>query len=1358
MASSQRWGRVTAGAAVVTLGLGLLSAAASADDTSAPSSPTISLGSSSPTAASESLTEPKGDAHDGDRGETAALGLWTEWSRTWLTGDGQYRSELFASPVNYRDEDSDWAKIDTTVVPSTEPGFGWQNQAGPVTVLFPKSLSAGGVRLAADDTWVSFALPAAAGGEISVTDSTVTYRQVWPGVDVQYQVLTQGVKETLVLADRATPRSFTFDIATSKGTVLRETGTGTISVINAAGQPVFGFGEVFAEDASGELATTDSDSAVEADGVKADGRSVDADRAGESEITSALSGDASGYQLQVALSDAWVEAEDRTWPIAVDPTVTLTTSGTGRDCYIDKAAPNTSFCSDSRIKVGAMSGNPRRGLLYFDPSGIPGSVVESAELRLWCDSATDNIKVQVHRGTVTIPGSNTSWTRWDDTADWYRRTGTTQWDVGSAGGGDFSTAVFGSRNVDPADCGAGKPVIPFTTGDGGKSMTELVSGWVAGTWPNDGMMVRLSDLNENANKRAQLFSNDFGTGTKAPSLQVISSRPSGLEGGGFQNVIAVNPTNPNIVVSGGDVSGISLSQDGGQSWTTQNNKISSQAQLKVASLVWQNATTIFALVGNGTTGGLLRGTLASTPSSEGVWITWTQSPDSPVGNGGDPGAGTGLPGDADLPRVKAFGAAADTAAVNPKATEHPRSVGRLLAIDTTGDAVYAGSYNAGLFRATLSTITTAPNWQLVGLSGEFIRSIDFDPGTNTLYAATYRGPNGTSSGKSGRVWRITNLAGTPTLTPLVGPTDPADGIAPTNAEELRVIGGTLYAVIDARHKAGDTYNNDPAAAGTWLSLGAAYNDTTYPRGLFRLPSAATIAPTSAWPKITHSVTVDGQTVVRPDVANENDPCGGQKNQIWSSLDGYGTGDSTTLWLGARNPACEAIGGQRVAIVRISTTDNWVTTSSAAFPTSTPDPNVLGTANRRWWIGDTEPENMLGGNQFTASEVDITGADNGTIYVAGRSGVWKSSDNGTTWTPAVRSLAVTINRDILLDPATNTVDIGNIDYRHITSSTFMNTVSASAGESQPSGKNSGLSAVFALERDFGGRLIAAVGARDANKGAVYWRNDALVWQNISFPSGVNQRPIGLLALDDGTTRVLVAALATQGLYQSTWNSVTSKYNDFTLIPGTPTFNDADLKRAAIIQGGQSDNRVYVYDNTGGVYRGIWNGGSSWNTTWPQLLNYPSTRGEGTGYLAAQPDDNQVIYVTTGGVAGNSNYPSKAFRISNARFGTLTTTDLPYTTNVTITGPMTVSRDGIADSDAAASIIIVQPPSAATSEAKIFTADPTLATNVAMWKSRTLDGYTSQALYPLDIAYDRRNGNTYIATNGNGVYTTYLPNPT
>ncbi|MCZ3385805.1 MAG: hypothetical protein LH630_02295 [Actinomycetia bacterium] len=209
------------------------------------------------------------------------------------------------SPVSYQDRQGDWDKIDPTVVDSDESGFAWENRAGLVDTLFSKSLSDGGVQLRSGDTWVSFALAGAAAGEVVIEGNTIIYRDVFVGVDVAYQVLGQGVKETVILADPKTQRAFGFDISTSKGATVRTSDNGAVTVFDAEGESVFGFGEVFAEDSRGDTATTDG---------------------AEPAVTADLLTDGDTYRLDVKISDAWVDAPERAWPVMVDPTVTLTTT------------------------------------------------------------------------------------------------------------------------------------------------------------------------------------------------------------------------------------------------------------------------------------------------------------------------------------------------------------------------------------------------------------------------------------------------------------------------------------------------------------------------------------------------------------------------------------------------------------------------------------------------------------------------------------------------------------------------------------------------------------------------------------------------------------------------------------------------------------------------------------------------------------------------------------------------------------------------------------------------------------------------------------------------------------------------
>src|SRR3954454_22732300 len=83
---------------------------------------------------------------------------------------------------------------------------------------------------------------------------------------------------------------------------------------------------------------------------------------------------------------------------------------------------------------------------------------------------------------------------------------------------------------------------------------------------------------------------------------------SGLGGGGFQNVIAIEPADSGLVLAGGDTSGIYRSLDGGSSWTPADTALTDTSQYKIASIEFSPAVPgrVYAAAGNtGSGGGLL---------------------------------------------------------------------------------------------------------------------------------------------------------------------------------------------------------------------------------------------------------------------------------------------------------------------------------------------------------------------------------------------------------------------------------------------------------------------------------------------------------------------------------------------------------------------------------------------------------------------------------------------------------------------------------------------------------------------------------------------------------------------------------
>src|SRR5437867_2430021 len=76
-------------------------------------------------------------------------------TQVFLEADGSSTAEIHGQPINYQDASGAWQPIDPTLIPSTTPGFGWQNAAAGFTLQFASSpvapqvvmVSAGGATL-----------------------------------------------------------------------------------------------------------------------------------------------------------------------------------------------------------------------------------------------------------------------------------------------------------------------------------------------------------------------------------------------------------------------------------------------------------------------------------------------------------------------------------------------------------------------------------------------------------------------------------------------------------------------------------------------------------------------------------------------------------------------------------------------------------------------------------------------------------------------------------------------------------------------------------------------------------------------------------------------------------------------------------------------------------------------------------------------------------------------------------------------------------------------------------------------------------------------------------------------------------
>lgn len=135
----------------------------------------------------------------------------TERTKTFVNPDRTRTMRTSNRPLHYRNGE-DWLPIDPTLVPDVAPNT-FRNKANSWTVrLGPLSE---GVTITSEAGSFRFA-PVGANAvapELEPATNSVVYREAWPGADLRYRVLSDEVKEDIVLHRRPAGNSFAFTSA-----------------------------------------------------------------------------------------------------------------------------------------------------------------------------------------------------------------------------------------------------------------------------------------------------------------------------------------------------------------------------------------------------------------------------------------------------------------------------------------------------------------------------------------------------------------------------------------------------------------------------------------------------------------------------------------------------------------------------------------------------------------------------------------------------------------------------------------------------------------------------------------------------------------------------------------------------------------------------------------------------------------------------------------------------------------------------------------------------------------------------------------------------------------------------------------
>ena len=350
--------------------------------------------------------------------------------------------------------------------------------------------------------------------------STVLYKDVFKATDFEYIIGSTGLKENLILDSKKAPKEF-----------MAEYKANGLTPVQIDDKTV----ELRAEDGT-VIYTVSAPFMTDADGAYSDGVKLSL-----SDVKN------NAFILKILLDTAWLDAEDRAYPVTVDPAIQTTKDNTEMtSTFVDSGHPNTAHGAAQddlgSMYVGRSIYQLGTAKTYIKVNSLPdiggiGSKVIDARLSV-CKrnvySTADKVRVNVYQ--VTSP-----WTKDDLTYN----------NQPSHNGNILDYMQFAADNKVQSDYHDNYGYSEFKTIE----ITDLVRGWYEGTYGNYGIMLDTEATNTH---KVWFFSMEYSSYTNLrPVLTVSYRNQSGYEdywsytnvSAGRGGVASVNNFNGNLVFS-----------------------------------------------------------------------------------------------------------------------------------------------------------------------------------------------------------------------------------------------------------------------------------------------------------------------------------------------------------------------------------------------------------------------------------------------------------------------------------------------------------------------------------------------------------------------------------------------------------------------------------------------------------------------------------------------------------------------------------------------------------------------------------------------------------------------------------------
>lgn len=405
-----------------------------------------------------------------------------------LQKDGTIRAEVYDTDIHYL-RNGKYEEIDNTLI---KENGSLVNKSNDYKVEFKEDFKDSLMKMSKDRHYIDFKLKDTKNTKlksdrrkISKKMKNVTYNDITDDITIEYQTLSNKVKETIVLQN-ANYSELSFELDTN------------LSLSNENG-------EIIAKDENEKtIFSIEKPYMIDSNKVRNDNIYYKIDSFDDS------------YLLTLVLDDEWLNSEERVFPVYIDPTIT--NNGQSTNLYDTYIYPGDNGI-DKNIKPYLIAGVEKinnqnrinRTLIKFDLPNIgTGSEIVGAYLDLigypTTTSYPDYRTVTMHRIT----------------ADW-TETGATWDDMSNKFDPRVESIIYGSRSMID-----GSTILPsYHSGD----ITSLVKKWYRDT-PNYGILLKSAKEEYIDDNYPAFYSknNNFSDDTNPkPIFELIYRNHNGLE-------------------------------------------------------------------------------------------------------------------------------------------------------------------------------------------------------------------------------------------------------------------------------------------------------------------------------------------------------------------------------------------------------------------------------------------------------------------------------------------------------------------------------------------------------------------------------------------------------------------------------------------------------------------------------------------------------------------------------------------------------------------------------------------------------------------------------------------------------------